>query len=54
MRAFEDREHERVDDPDQGDDHGQGEQRVDQAEQLVHLAAVTVSNWAWVWIFRFG
>ena len=35
--ALEDREHERVHDPDQGDDHGQAEQRVDQAEQLVDL-----------------
>ena len=34
---FEDREHQRVDDPDQGDDHSQAEQRVDQAQQLVHL-----------------
>ena len=35
--ALEHRQHERVDDPDEGDDHGQGEQRVDEAEQLVDL-----------------
>ena len=35
--ALEHRQHERVHDPDEGDDHGQGEQRVDQAEQLVDL-----------------
>ena len=54
VRALEHREHEGVDDPDQGDEHGQGEQRVDQAQQLVHLGCWDCSNWALVWIFRFG
>ena len=35
--ALEDRQHQRVDDADEGDDHGQGQQRVDQAQQLVDL-----------------
>src|SRR5690348_12248506 len=35
--ALEDREHERVHDPDERDDHGQAEQGVDQAEQLVDV-----------------
>jgi hypothetical protein len=37
-RAFEDREHERVDDPEQRDDHRQREQHVDQRQQGVDLA----------------
>ncbi len=32
---FEDRQHERVDNPDQGDDHRQGEEGVDEAEEGV-------------------
>ena len=37
VRALEDGEHQRVDDPDEGDEYGQGEERVDQAEELVDL-----------------
>ena len=35
--SLEHREHERVHNADQRDEDGQGEQRVDQAQQLVHL-----------------
>ena len=52
--ALEHRQHQRVDDPDEGDDHRQGEQGVDQAEQLVDLATWDCSNWARVWTCTFG
>ena len=36
-RSLEHRQHQRVDDPDQRDEHGQREQHVHQPEQLVDL-----------------
>ena len=37
MGPFEHREHERVHNPDQSNEDGQGEQRIDQTQQLIHL-----------------